>query len=242
MFFKKQDLPEVEFPNSIEIDGNTLDVEINYSKKGSSSVSIKENKLVFRMSSYLNKNLAKEHFNSLLEKITKKIKKDSGFKILTFEEVFERGYFDFAGQRFEFEYTKNRGVKLKENIFYVNFHTKIENLKKQVPKLLIEKYKPRVEAFLQAVNSETYKYLIKDFHLKLVDSKWGHCTPHNDVMLNLKLLNADIEILRYVIIHELAHVRHKNHSMKFWNEVAKYCPNYKVLRKTLKENPPRLYY
>ena len=72
-------------------------------------------------------------------------------------------------------------------------------------------------------------------------SKWGHCTHDDSIMLNLKLLNAEIEILNYVIYHELSHIKHKNHSSNFWAEVEKFCPNYKLLRKKLKNNPPGLF-
>lgn len=49
------------------------------------------------------------------------------------------------------------------------------------------------------------------------------------------LLNVGEELLDYVVIHELAHRRHMNHSADFWAEVEKYCPDYKVQRKRLKE-------
>jgi predicted metal-dependent hydrolase len=47
------------------------------------------------------------------------------------------------------------------------------------------------------------------------------------------LLFAPEEIIAYVAVHELCHVRHKNHSAAFWAEVAKYCPDYKSKRKWL---------
>lgn len=44
-----------------------------------------------------------------------------------------------------------------------------------------------------------------------------------------------LDVIIYVIIHELAHIKHKNHSKDFWNEVEKYCINYKSLNQKLKE-------
>ena len=61
-------------------------------------------------------------------------------------------------------------------------------------------------------------------------------------MFNLKLLNANLEVLNYVIYHEISHIIHKNHSINFWDEVSKFCPNHKILRKELKTNPPGVYY
>jgi len=84
-------------------------------------------------------------------------------------------------------------------------------------------------------------FKIKGFELKNLNSKWGHCTFDNKIMLNLKLLNAPKEVLDYVIYHELSHIKHKNHSRNFWNEVSIFCKNHKVLRKVLKDESPKIF-
>ena len=43
-----------------------------------------------------------------------------------------------------------------------------------------------------------------------------------------------IEVMKYVIVHELAHIKHKNHSRDFWSLVAVYCPNYKEIERNFK--------
>jgi len=63
---------------------------------------------------------------------------------------------------------------------------------------------------------------------------WGSCSGRGKISLNWKLQLMPFESLEYVIIHELAHLRHQNHSSKFWNLVEQYCPNYKLTRKQLK--------
>ena len=54
------------------------------------------------------------------------------------------------------------------------------------------------------------------------------------VTLNLELIKLDIKYLDYVIVHELSHLIYPNHSKDFWNVVSKYCPNYKIYRKEMK--------
>ena len=67
-------------------------------------------------------------------------------------------------------------------------------------------------------------------------TRWGVCNIRdNSVTLNTKLIEYDIEKLDYVIIHELSHFIHFNHSKAFWNQVSIYTPNYKQIRKDLKE-------
>lgn len=75
-------------------------------------------------------------------------------------------------------------------------------------------------------------------HLKIrkMTSRWGVCNiKTNTITLNLELSKYTIECLEYVIIHELSHFIHPNHSKDFWNLVSKYCPHYKEIRKYLKK-------
>lgn len=65
-------------------------------------------------------------------------------------------------------------------------------------------------------------------------SRWGYCKKNGTIGLNSYLINLEGELIDYVCIHELAHLVHFNHSKEFWNLVEKYCPDYKVLRKQLK--------
>ena len=66
-------------------------------------------------------------------------------------------------------------------------------------------------------------------------TRWGVCNRgNNTITLNTELLKKDIDLLDYVIIHELCHFYEPNHSANFWNWVAKYYPNYKEARKRLR--------
>lgn len=64
-------------------------------------------------------------------------------------------------------------------------------------------------------------------------SRWGSCSSKGNINLNWKIGCFEQEIQDYVIIHELAHLVHQNHSQRFWNLVATYCPNYKATSKKL---------
>jgi len=64
-------------------------------------------------------------------------------------------------------------------------------------------------------------------------TRWGSCSPAGNLTLNWKLLMAPEEIVDYVVIHELAHLKHMNHSKKFWDLVGRYCPGWKKYRKWL---------
>lgn len=66
--------------------------------------------------------------------------------------------------------------------------------------------------------------------------KWGSCSFDNKIRFSFRLLYAPKEVIDYVVVHELAHIKHKNHSPLFWAEVAKFVPNYKQKRKWLKDH------
>ena len=72
--------------------------------------------------------------------------------------------------------------------------------------------------------------------IRKMKTRWGVCNrKDNSVTLNLSLIKKDVKYLNYVIVHELSHFIHFNHSKAFWNTVEKYCPEYKLVRKELKE-------
>lgn len=67
-------------------------------------------------------------------------------------------------------------------------------------------------------------------------TRWGSCSSRGEVSLNWKLLAAPLEVIDYVVIHELAHMRHMNHSPQFWELVACFHPEWKACRRWLKEH------
>ncbi|MFA5603669.1 MAG: SprT family zinc-dependent metalloprotease [Bacilli bacterium] len=71
--------------------------------------------------------------------------------------------------------------------------------------------------------------------IRKMKTRWGVCNIKNEIItLNSELLKYEISIINYVIIHELTHLIHPNHSTMFWDVVAKYCPNYKKIRKFMR--------
>lgn len=65
-------------------------------------------------------------------------------------------------------------------------------------------------------------------------SRWGSCSRNNNLNFNWRLIFMPIAVIEYVIIHELAHTVHHNHSQRFYALVERFCPDYKNLRKILR--------
>lgn len=68
-------------------------------------------------------------------------------------------------------------------------------------------------------------------------SRWGSCSSKGVISLNWRLVQTPPFVRDYIILHELMHRRQMNHSARFWNEVARVCPDYGRAKLWLKENP-----
>ncbi len=81
---------------------------------------------------------------------------------------------------------------------------------------------------------------VKSISIRDQRTRWGSCSSKGALSFNWRLVMAPPAVLEYVVIHELAHIRQPNHSPAFWNVVAQYTPNYKVLRQWLRKNAAAL--
>lgn len=78
-------------------------------------------------------------------------------------------------------------------------------------------------------------------HIKDTKSRWGSCSSKGNLNFSWRLVMAPEQVLEYVVIHELCHLRYMDHSEKFWNLVSEFCPAYKQYRKWLRDYGDRLY-
>jgi len=72
-------------------------------------------------------------------------------------------------------------------------------------------------------------------------SKWGSCGHDNALQFNWRLIMAPLLIIDYVVVHELAHTKEKNHGANFWKEVSRYKPAYRQYVKWLRANSHKLH-
>ena len=94
---------------------------------------------------------------------------------------------------------------------------------------------PRVDYF-----ANKYSLQFHDVRLKAQKTLWGSCSSDNNLNFNYLLMMAPMNVIDYVIVHELSHTVHKNHSNDFWGLVESILPEYKLAKKWLKENGHKL--
>jgi predicted metal-dependent hydrolase len=90
---------------------------------------------------------------------------------------------------------------------------------------------PLVDQFAE---NNALKY--KKIRFSSAKTRWGSCTNRGHLGFSWRLMMAPKEVITYVVVHELAHLVHHNHSKSFWGLVEKMDPGYREYRKWLKEN------
>lgn len=104
------------------------------------------------------------------------------------------------------------------------------DLKKKILAKKAREYLPYRLEYL----AKLHGYSFEKCRLTHANTRWGSCSSNRTISLNIGLMNVP-EILRdYVILHELAHLNHMDHSEAFWAEVGKHDPKYREHRKRLK--------
>ena len=112
-------------------------------------------------------------------------------------------------------------------------------IRKTVSKILRKQakaYLPRRISFL----AEKYGFSFEKLRFSHTGTRWGSCSSSGTISLNIALMNLPHHLIDYVIIHELCHTRQMNHSSKFWQEVEKYCPDYKKYVQEIKQFSPSI--
>lgn len=80
----------------------------------------------------------------------------------------------------------------------------------------------------------------REIHIRDQKSRWGSCSSARNLNFNWRLVMAPEWVMDYVIIHELCHLTHMNHSAQFWGLVAYYMPDYQAAKQWLKEHGQEL--
>lgn len=89
--------------------------------------------------------------------------------------------------------------------------------------------------------ADMYGFHFSSSSIKQVIGRWGSCDSRKHITLSLFLIQLPIEMIDYVIIHELTHTLHMNHSPQFWHDVSKLCPEYKEIRAKMRNLRPKIY-
>lgn len=158
-----------------------------------------------------------EYIEKMRYKIDSKLEKDDKFYYL--------------GKNYDIIIINNiEKIEFLEDKIYIPSYDKLNKYVEKQMKLI---YKQELE---KCYNLFEEKIPYPNLKIRKMKTRWGVCNrSNNNVTLNSELIRYELIYLDYVIVHELSHFVHFDHSKDFWKTVSKYCPNYKIIRKKLKE-------
>lgn len=142
--------------------------------------------------------------------------------------------FLYFGEEFSLLFKPLKKDFIFENGFFVNC-----DLKERTKKLLIDFYKSEAKKYISKRVIELAKDYGLSFNKIKINSakrRWASCSSKGNLNFSYRLIMAPKSVIDYVIIHELSHLTHMNHSKDFWALVQQRCPNYKAYEKWLKSN------
>lgn len=208
------------------------------SKRKTLSISINENaQLIVRAPNRISDAKIQEFIN---EKSSWIIKNKNLIKLRLQNTEKDQNNLLYLGEYFPIK--KNIKSLKKVSFNGEEFITNLENQSQLSNALKIwykDKFKelaiPRLNYFV-----DKYGLTINQVRLKRQKTLWGSCSSRNNINLNFLLIMAPLKVIDYVIIHELVHTIHKNHSANFWSAVEDIMPNYKDPKNWLKENGYKL--
>src|SRR6185295_356210 len=108
----------------------------------------------------------------------------------------------------------------------------VAELQRVLQSWLIERAREALVPWLQRLSAQTGLGFIRT-QIRRQRSRWGSCSVRGTVSLNGCLLFQRPEVVRYLLLHELCHTRHMNHSRRFWELVATFEPNHRALDREL---------
>jgi len=88
--------------------------------------------------------------------------------------------------------------------------------------------------------AKQYNFTPKQVKITSAKTRWGSCSPNGTLNFTWRLVMAPLDVIDYVVVHELVHLQVKDHSSKFWGVVESIYPEYKKKRKWLRENGEKL--
>ncbi|MEG0568937.1 MAG: SprT family zinc-dependent metalloprotease [Erysipelotrichales bacterium] len=152
-------------------------------------------------------------------------------------EIIDGGYIYILDHKYTLNYIKSEKeyVKIEDDTLYLYLKEE-DNASKVIDKYLKqEATKLFTPLFEEIVNEFNHIDFIPTLKIRKMTSKFGVCFYKKEaITLSTILMHYDYDCIRYVIVHELAHFVHPNHSKQFYYLVEKYVPNYKEIMKRLR--------
>ncbi len=162
-----------------------------------------------------------------IRKSQDKIRQKKG-KVLLFKEGEELYFYGEA-----YPLTLKKHIKKRTKLTLLNekftlFYSKYDEVAfhKNIDNFYLQKAKDDIPAMVERW-SEIMQLEYSKISFRKTKRQWGSCSSGNNLSFNTMLIKLPKDVIQYIIVHELAHIKHKHHKKSFWTFVESYLPNYK---------------
>ncbi len=209
---------------SITINDKEYDLVITYKNNKNMYLRVKEDlKIHITCNKYVSNTLISKFVLDNKDMILENIKRYEN------KQITNENYLIYQGKKYEIVYITKNQIIFTNNKVFINRSFNKDNFYKKQAKLI---YLQRLNNIYNQIEEDIPYPALKIRNMK---TRWGVCNVKTKtITLNLELIKMPEKYLDYVIIHELCHLKHPNHSKDFWNMVSKYEPLYKKIRKEMK--------
>jgi len=209
------------------IDNKVYEVVIIKKRNKNTYIRVKEDMKIYVTTNYLTskryiKNLLDENYNYLVKMVNNMCKKNE-----------KKDLFFYLGNSYDIIFVNDLKKVDVDSDNLVIYAKDVNQLNRWYNKVIKDTF---IERFTYIYNIFDEVNVMPSLHIRKMKSRWGvYNRVKHSVTLNSELIKYNIRCLDYVIVHELSHVIHFDHSKNFWSLVGKYCNNYKTIKKELKE-------
>ncbi len=203
-----------------------MEYKIIYSDRSSIAIQVsRQGELIIRAPRKVSRSYIDELVTSKSDWIQSKVKTITkyGFSFSEGDSLL------YLGKKYSLMFSKSSKVEVTDDSIIVPESMDVEHLKNwfkfKAEKLMVPRFKNLAKGF-------NYK----NIKLSNARTRYGSCNSKGNINLSWRLIFAPLYVIDYVIIHELVHIEHMNHSSQFWNKLEQTMPDYKLAKKWLKEN------
>ncbi len=217
---------------------------VEYTRNKHSRAIYRGNTIIIRLARNLSKTEEQEHIRNLLRRMTHLVLKEhQKTPIQPFQHLLNGGQSLTVRLASGHAYTftlipgpRTRAVRVRDGWrIMISPQVRRRALHRFLWSLISHAELTRMQRLVERINDETLRVPVKNVKLRFATTQWGSCSSRGVIMLNTALLFLPPTLMKYVIIHELAHRRISNHSDAYWRLVEWAYPRYRVPYRELQE-------
>ena len=232
----------------IEYNGHPIPVKIYTEKRKNIRFSIASKYAILRLQYGLSKAQKEEQFKKFKNWVISNLEASTELQERFIGKTYNDGFvLNLSNKSYtiRFVHKVRKTIKAKivdKNIIQIEMDRSVEypflqkDLRQIVSRVVGADSVAFIEKKVDYYNDAYFHETINQIHLKLNQSNWGSCSNNRNLNFSTRLLFAPDDVINYIIIHELAHLKEFNHSDRFWKIVSNVMPDYKSKELWLKEN------